>query len=320
MSKKLVIQIPCFNESATLAFALKMLPREVPGFDSVEWLVIDDGSTDDTARIARECGVDHVVRHGANLGLARGFMTGIRAALAAGADVIVNTDADNQYCAEDIPLLTEPILSGEADFVIGTRPIAKIKHFSPIKKLLQKFGSLMVRHFSGTGVEDAPSGFRAISRDAAMQFNVFSNYTYTLETIIQAGYKRIRIKCVEIRVNEDLRPSRLVKSIPEYIRRSFFTMIRITVIYRPFRFFMTCGLLSFSFGALIGLRFVWHYLNGRGTGMIQSLILASLFMLAGFISGMIAFVADLLAVNRMMLEDIQYSIRKQNFSKDNDNE
>lgn len=320
MSKKLVIQIPCFNESATLAFALKMLPREVPGFDSVEWLVIDDGSTDDTARIARECGVDHVVRHGANLGLARGFMTGIRAALAAGADVIVNTDADNQYCAEDIPLLTEPILSGEADFVIGTRPIAQIKHFSPIKKLLQKFGSLMVRHFSGTGVEDAPSGFRAISRDAAMQFNVFSNYTYTLETIIQAGYKRIRIKCVEIRVNEDLRPSRLVKSIPEYIRRSVFTMIRIAVIYRPFRFFMTCGLLSFAVGVLIGLRFVWYYLNGRGTGMIQSLILASLFMLAGFVSGIIAFVADLLAVNRMMLEDIQYSIRKQNFSKDNDNE
>ena len=320
MPKKLVIQIPCFNEAATLAIALKELPREVPGFDTVEWLVIDDGSSDDTAKIARECGVDHVVRHGANLGLAKGFMTGIRTALALGADVIVNTDADNQYCAGDIPLLTAPILSGEADFVIGTRPISEIKHFSPVKKLLQKFGSLMVRRFSGTGVEDAPSGFRAVSRDAALQLNVFSDYTYTLETIIQAGYKRIRIKCVEIRVNEDLRPSRLVKSISKYIQRSVFTMVRIAVIYRPFRFFMTCGSLSFLIGVLIGLRFVWYYVQGRGSGMVQSLILASLFMLAGFVSGMIAFVADLLAVNRMLLEDIQYSIRKQNFSKDKSRE
>lgn len=314
MSKKLVIQIPCYNEAATLAITLKELPREVPGFDRVEWLIVDDGSVDDTAKIARSCGVDHVVRHSANLGLARGFMTGLQAALAAGADVIVNTDADNQYCAEDIPRLTAPILSGEAEYVIGTRPISEISHFSATKKLLQKFGSLMVRCFSGTAVEDAPSGFRAISRDAAMRLNVFNDYTYTLETIIQAGYKRIRIKSVPIRVNGDLRPSRLVKSIPKYIQRSVFTMIRIAVIYRPFRFFATCGAISFLIGAVIGLRFVWHYVHGVGQGMIQSLILASLFMLAGFVSGIIAFIADLLAVNRMMLEEIQYSLRKQNFN------
>lgn len=316
MSKKLVIQIPCYNEAGTLAIALKELPRKVEGFDCVEFLVVDDGSVDATAEVAKECGVDHIVRHGANLGLARAFMTGIHAALAVGADVIVNTDADNQYCAEDIPLLTAPILSGDAEYVIGTRAISKIEHFSPLKKLLQKFGSLMVRKFSGTQVEDAPSGFRAISRDAAMRLNVFNDYTYTLETIIQAGYKRVRIKSVPIRVNADLRPSRLVKSIPKYIRRSVFTMIRIAVIYRPFRFFMTCGAISFALGLLIAGRFLWYYFHGAGQGMVQSLILASLFMLAGFVSGIVAFIADLLAVNRMMLEDIQYSLRKKMFSAD----
>ena len=316
MSKKLVIQIPCYNEAGTLAIALKELPREVDGFDRVEFLVIDDGSVDATAEIARECGVDHIVRHNSNLGLARAFMTGIHAALAVGADVIVNTDADNQYCAEDIPLLTAPILSGEAEYVIGTRAISKIDHFSPLKKLLQKFGSLMVRKFSGTQVEDAPSGFRAISRDAAMRLNVFNDYTYTLETIIQAGYKRVRIKSVPIRVNADLRPSRLVKSIPKYIRRSVFTMIRIAVIYRPFRFFMTCGAISFALGMIIGVRFLWYYFHGAGRGMVQSLILASLFLLAGFVSGIVAFIADLLAVNRMMLEEIQYSLRKKMLSED----
>ena len=307
--RKLIIQIPCLNEAGTLALALKELPRKVEGFDRVEFLVIDDGSTDATAETARQCGVEHVVRHCTNMGLARAFMTGLRTALAAGADVIVNTDADNQYCAADIPKLTAPILSGEAEYVIGTRPISEIRHFSPVKKLLQKFGSLMVRKFSGTDVEDAPSGFRALSRDAAMRINVFSDYTYTLETIIQAGSKNMKIKSVPIRVNRDLRPSRLVKSIPKYVQRSVFTMIRIAVIYRPFRFFMICGLGSFSVGVLLGCRFLWAYFQGAGHGMVQSLILASLFLLAGFFSCIVAFIADLLAVNRMLLEDIQYSMR-----------
>ena len=319
MARKLVIQMPCYNEAATLALALKELPREVAGFDSVEFLVIDDGSTDDTAEIAASCGVEHVVRHGTNLGLARAFMTGIQAALAVGADVIVNTDADNQYCAADIPALTAPILAGEAEYVIGTRPIADIKHFSALKKSLQKFGSLMVRKFSGTQVEDAPSGFRAISRDAAMRLNVFNDYTYTLETIIQAGCKQVRIKCVPIRVNEDLRPSRLVKSIPKYIQRSIFTMIRIAVIYRPFRFFFCCGVILFLIGVLIGCRFLWYYFSNGGHGMIQSLILASLFLSAGFLIGIFAFIADLLAVNRTLLEEIQYSLRQKKFAKDDSN-
>lgn len=318
--RKLIIQIPCLNEAETLALALKELPRRVEGFDRVEFLVIDDGSTDGTAETARLCGVEHVVRHCTNMGLARAFMTGLRAALAAGADVIVNTDADNQYCAADIPKLTAPILSGKAEYVIGTRPISEIRHFSPVKKLLQKFGSLMVRKFSGTDVEDAPSGFRALSRDAAMRINVFSDYTYTLETIIQAGSKNMKIQCVPIRVNKDLRPSRLVKSIPRYVQRSVFTMIRIAVIYRPFRFFMTCGLGSFFLGVLLGGRFLWAYLRGAGQGMVQSLILASLFLLAGFFSCIVAFIADLLSVNRMLLEEIQYSVRAQNLLREQPDE
>ncbi|MBR2427365.1 MAG: glycosyltransferase family 2 protein [Lentisphaeria bacterium] len=309
--KKLIIQIPCFNEAGTLALALKEIPRTVPGFDKVEILIIDDGSTDATVEVAQKCGVEHVVRHQHNMGLAKAFMTGIHAALAAGADVIVNTDADNQYCAADIPLLTAPVLSGEAEYVIGTRPISEISHFSPAKKILQKIGSFMVRKFSGTQVEDAPSGFRALSKEAALQLNVFNDYTYTLETIIQAGYKNMKIKCVPIRVNEDLRPSRLVKSIPKYIERSVCTMIRIAIIYRPFRFFMTCGITSFLIGCLIGIRFLWYYFNHAGQGMMQSLLLASLFLLAGFISCIIAFIADLLAVNRKMLEDIQFILRKE---------
>lgn len=316
VGRKLVIQMPCLNEAGTLELALKEIPRKVEGFDKVEILIIDDGSSDNTAEVAARCGVDHIVRHCTNLGLAKAFMTGLHAALSVGADVIVNTDADNQYCAADIPKLTGPILAGEAEYVIGTRPISNIRHFSPVKKILQKFGSFMVRKFSGTSVEDAPSGFRALSRDAAMKINVFSDYTYTLETIIQAGSKNMKIVCVPVRVNEDLRPSRLVKSIPRYIKRSVFTMVRIAVIYRPFRFFMTCGLTSFFIGTLIGCRFLWHFFLHGGSGMIQSLILASLFLFAGFISCIIAFIADLLAVNRMLLEDVQYALRTGRMSTD----
>ncbi|MGB5584186.1 MAG: glycosyltransferase family 2 protein, partial [Gammaproteobacteria bacterium] len=242
---KLIIQIPCFNEAETLAITLADLPREVPGFDQVEWLIIDDGSTDDTVKVALDNGVDHVVRHPRNQGLAQGFMNGLDACLSHGADVIVNTDADNQYNAEDIPALVAPILEGKAEIVVGARPIKTIEHFSPAKKLLQKLGSWVVRAASQADIPDAPSGFRAMSRNAAQRLMVFNDYTYTLETIIQAGQKNMAITSVPIRVNEDLRPSRLVKSIPSYIKRSIGTIIRIFIIYRPFRFFVTIGALLF---------------------------------------------------------------------------
>ena len=303
---KLIIQIPCLNEAGTLAIALSALPREVPGFDSVEWLIIDDGSTDETVAVARKNGVDHVIRHTRNQGLARGFMTGLDACLRLGADVIVNTDADNQYNADDIPLLTSPVVEGKADIVVGARPIETIEHFSPVKKLLQKLGSWVVRVASNTDIPDAPSGFRAMSRTAAQRLMVFNDYTYTLETIIQAGQKNMAITSVPIRVNEDLRPSRLFKSIPSYIKRSIVTIVRIFIIYRPFRFFGSIGAILFGIGFLLGLRFLWYYLSGEGGGHIQSLILSALLMGMGFQTILIAFVTDLLAANRKLMEEIRF--------------
>lgn len=302
---KLIIQIPCYNEAGTLAIALNALPRQVAGFDSVEWLIIDDGSTDETVKVARENGVDHIIRHTRNQGLAKGFMTGLDACLRLGADVIVNTDADNQYQAEDIPALTTPILEKKADIVVGARPIETIEHFSPIKKALQKLGSWVVRIASKTDIPDAPSGFRAMSRAAAQRLMVFNDYTYTLETIIQAGQKNMAITSVPIRVNDDLRPSRLVKSIPSYIKRSIITIIRIFIIYRPFRFFAAIGTVLFGLGALLGLRFVNFYLQGNGDGHVQSLILASTLLVMGFQTFLVAFLADLLAANRKLIEDIR---------------
>lgn len=302
---KLIIQIPCLNEAGTLAIALKDLPRQVEGFDTVEWLIIDDGSTDDTVRVARENGVDHVVRHTRNQGLARGFMTGLDACLRLSADVIVNTDADNQYNAQDIPALTAPVLAGVADIVVGARPIETIEHFSPVKKMLQKLGSWVVRVASKTDIPDAPSGFRAMSRSAAQRLMVFNDYTYTLETIIQAGQKNMAITSVPIRVNGDLRPSRLVKSIPSYIKRSIVTIVRIFVIYRPFRFFVSIGGVLFSIGFVIGLRFLAYYIQGDGGGHVQSLILATMLMGMGFQTILIAFLADLLAANRKLVEEIR---------------
>lgn len=302
---KLIIQIPCFNEAQTLAIALAALPRQVAGFDKVEWLVIDDGSQDDTIRVARECGVDHIVRHTRNQGLARGFMSGLDACLRLGADVIVNTDADNQYNADDIPILVQPIIEKQADIVVGARPIATIEHFSPVKKFLQRLGSWVVRVVSRTDIPDAPSGFRAISRDAAKRLMVFNDYTYTLETIIQAGQHNMAIISVPIRVNEDLRPSRLVKSIPSYIRRSIGTMIRIFIIYRPFRFFGIIGITLLILGMLLGARFLAFWVSGEGTGHVQSLILAAILLGAGFNTILIAFIADLLAANRKLLENIR---------------
>lgn len=313
---KLLIQIPCYNEAGTLARALAALPRKVPGFNSVEWLIVDDGSSDETARVAKENGVDHIVRHTRNQGLARAFISGLDACLQVGATVIVNTDADNQYNADDIPALVAPIVEGRADIVVGARPIETIAHFSLTKKLLQKMGSWVVRVASNTNLPDAPSGFRAMSRSAAQRMTVFSDYTYTLETIIQAGQKNMAITSIPIRVNEDLRPSRLAKSIPSYVRRSLVTILRIFIIYRPLRFFGAIGVLLFGSGFLIGLRFLSHYLQGEGQGHVQSLILAGVLLGMGFQTFLIGFVADLLAANRKLLEDIRYSV--QNFGRSGD--
>lgn len=307
---KLVIQIPCYNEQDTLPATLQELPRELPGIDSIEWLIVDDGSTDTTVDIAKSHGVDHIVQHPRNLGLARAFVSGMDACLQLGADIIVNTDADKQYNAGDIPALIAPILAGQADIVIGARPVASIEHFSPLKKVLERLGSWVVRLISNTDIPDAPSGFRAISRTAAQQLVVFNDYTYTLETIIQAGQKKMAITWVPIRVNKDLRPSRLVKSIPSYIKRSVITIVRIFVVYKPFFFFGSIGSVLFGAGFLISLRFLWFLWNGQGQGHVQSLILAGVLLGMGFQTFLIAFIADLLAANRKLLEDIRYSMRK----------
>ena len=306
---KLIIQIPCYNEAGTLPATLAELPREVPGFNSVEWLVIDDGSNDHTARVAAEHGVDHVIRHGHNLGLARAFMTGLEACLERGADVIVNTDADNQYSAKDIPALVKPILEDRMEIVVGARPIEEIKDFSLLKKLLQRVGSFVVRLVSGVNVPDAPSGFRAFSREAAGHLVVFNEYTYTLETLIQAGQKHMAIASVPVRVNRQTRPSRLMTGIWSYIRRSVVTIVRIFVIYRPFRFFASIGLVMFTAGFLIGFRFLYYYLTGDGAGRIQSVILSGSLLIMGFQTILVAFLADLLAANRKLLEDIRYAVK-----------
>ncbi len=302
---KLIIQIPCYNEAETLPITLKGLPRSVKGFDKVEWLVINDGSSDETIVVAEKYGVDHIVDFPRRQGLAKGFMAGLSKAIEEGADVIVNTDADNQYCSDDITKLVEPILSAKADFVVGVRPISSISHFSFLKKILERLGSWVVRMASQTDIQDAPSGFRAMSRQCAEQLNVFSDYTYTLETIIQAGQKGMAITSVPIRVNDELRESRLVKSIPGYVLKSAMTIIRIFVVYQPFRFFMTIGVMLFVIGFLIGLRFLYYFFMSAGEGHIQSLILASILMGMGFQTCLIAFIADLLAVNRKILEAIK---------------
>ncbi len=307
---KLIIQIPCYNEEKTLPVTLADLPRSLPGVDEIEWLIIDDGSIDNTVEVARAHGVDHIARHITNLGLARAFMTGIETCLQLGADIIVNTDADNQYCAADIPKLIEPILSGKAEIVVGTRAIETIAHFSFVKKVLQKFGSWVVRQVSRTNIADAPSGFRGFSRAAAMQLHVFNNYTYTLETIIQAGQKGIAITSVPIRTNEKLRPSRLISSIPAYINRSLLTIVRIFMTYQPFSFFTTPGIISFALGFLLGLRFLYFFLIGDGTGHIQSLILTALLMILGGFLVTIGLVADLVSVNRQLLEKVDWRLQK----------
>ena len=307
---KLIIQIPCYNEEESLPITLKCLPKKLDGFAKVEWLIIDDGSTDKTVEVAKSLGVSHVVSFKKNKGLAAAFTAGLDACIRHDADVIVNTDADNQYNAEDIPALVKPILEGKADYVIGERPIFNTPHFPLHKKILQKFGSWVVRKISGTSIPDAPSGFRAISREAAMKINVFNAYTYTIETIIQAGIKHMAITSVPVRTNEDLRPSRLLKSIPAYIKRSIITMIRVFMIYEPFKFFLRAGILFLVLGAAIGVRYVYFWYHGSGTGHIHSVILAGVLITDGFQFLLTSLVVDLISVNRKIMEDAQFMLRR----------
>ncbi|KRG69617.1 glycosyltransferase family 2 protein [Pseudoxanthomonas dokdonensis] len=316
---KLIIQIPCLNEEGTLAVALSALPRHVEGFDTVEWLIIDDGSTDNTAKLALELGVDHVVKHPVNRGLAAAFMTGLDAGLRRGADVIVNTDADNQYEGSDIPLLTAPILAGKADMVIGARPIDDTEHFSWIKRKLQRLGSWAVRVASKTQVADAPSGFRAFSRETAMRLNVFNAYTYTLETIIQAGVSNLRIASVPVRTNEDLRPSRLVKSISSYVRRSLVTILRVFVTYRPVTFFCWPAVVFLAVGGLAMVRFLYFYFTGDGSGHLQSLLLGATSIILGALFLMIALLADIISVNRKLLEKILLRVQRLEYASSEKN-
>lgn len=311
---KLIIQIPCYNEEATLGLTLSELPRQLPGIDRVEWLIINDGSRDRTLEVARACGVDHIVDLPFNQGLAKGFMAGLEASLKAGADIIVNTDADNQYRAADIPKLIAPILEGSAEIVIGARPIQEIEHFSPIKKFLQKLGSFVVRIASKTNVPDAPSGFRAMSREAALRLNVFNEYTYTLETIIQAGQRGLTIASVPIKTNGYLRPSRLVKSISAYVQHSILTIVRIFMTYRPLQFFMMLGSVPFSLGFLLCFRWLLLFWGIVGDNpakpRVPSLILAAMLILIGVQLWLFGLVADLMGVNRQLLEDIQLRLRR----------
>ncbi|GBE33596.1 undecaprenyl-phosphate mannosyltransferase [bacterium BMS3Bbin06] len=303
---KLVIQIPCYNEEKTIGLTISKLPREIDGISKVELLIVDDGSTDRTVEVAKSCGVDYIVRHPRNLGLAKTFMTGLEASIEVGADIIVNTDADNQYCADDIEKLINPILNGTAEIVVGARPIDEIDHFSPSKKCLQKLGSWVVRLISRTDIDDVTSGFRAISRKAAMHLNIFDSFTYTLETVIQAGQEGIAIISVPVGVNEEMRPSRLIKNVPHYIMRSLLTVVRIFMTYKAFRFFSLPGVIIIGLGLLISIRFMVFYLTGDGIGHIQSLILSALLMGAGGGLCVVGLLADLISVNRKMIERINW--------------
>ncbi len=307
---KLIIQIPCYNEAETLEIALNDLPKKLDGVDEIEYLIINDGSKDDTVEVAKRWGVHHVVNFKQNKGLAKGFMAGIDGCLRNGADIIVNTDADNQYCADDIAMLIRPILSGEADMVIGARPIDETEHFSFMKKKLQHFGSWVVRKASNTDIPDAPSGFRAYSREAAMHLNVVNDYTYTLETIVQAGREKIAITSVPVRTNAELRPSRLFNSIWGYVKKSMLTILRAYMMYKPLKCFSYLAVCPVGVGLLIGLRFLYFMALGKSGGHVQSLILACTLIIMGFLTFMIGLVADVIAANRKLLQDTQYHARR----------
>lgn len=310
---KLIIQIPCYNEEQTLETALNALPQHIEGIDEIEYLIINDGSRDRTVEVAKAWGVQHIVNFKRNKGLARGFTAGLDEALRQGADIIVNTDADNQYCGDDIEKLVAPILAGESDIVIGARPIDSISHFSFLKKKLQHLGSWFVRVASDTDIPDAPSGFRAISRDAAMRLHVINEYTYTLETIIQAGREKIAITSVPIRTNAELRPSRLFHSMRSYIKKSTLTIIRAFMMYKPLKFFGIIGMVPFGLGIILGIRYLIYLASDPHTGHVQSLILAAVLLLIGVQTFIVGLHADVMAANRKMIEEIKYHVKKMEY-------
>jgi len=307
---KLIVQIPCLNEAETLPQTVADIPRRIPGIDEVEILVIDDGSTDRTVAVARELGVDHVVRHRNRKGLARAFRTGVDSCLRLGADIIVNTDGDNQYCGADIPGLIAPILEGRADIVIGDRQTHTIPHFSVFKKFLQRVGSRLIGRLSNAKAPDAVSGFRAMSRDAALHLNIVSPFSYTIEMLIQAGRKYMAVESVPVRTNPKTRDSRLFQSIPNFLERSLTTMVRMYSMYRPLKVFFTIGLLITLLGTAPVVRFLYFYFAGDGTGHVQSLILGGALLVIGFMTFMIGLVADLISFNRQLVEMTLEKVRR----------
>ena len=308
---KLIIQIPCYNEAETLPSTLQLLPRKFDGFDQVEVLIIDDGSKDGTAEVARDAGADHVICLPHHKGLAGAFAAGLDASLRLGADVIVNTDADNQYEARDIALLLEPIVHGKAELVVGDRGVATLANFSPLKRRLQTIGSRVVSSASYLSIPDATSGFRAMTREVALRTMVLSNYSYTLETLIQAGNRKTSVVSIPIRTNPTQRPSRLMRGISDYLVNSSITIVRAYTMYRPLRVFTTIGILILLAGVAIGIRFlILRFFLGAGAGNIQSLILAAVLLIVGFQTVLIGLVADLIAANRKILEEILYRVRK----------
>jgi len=307
---KLIVQIPCYNEEQTLPQTVADIPRQIPGIDLVEVMIIDDGCSDRTIEVAREIGVDHIVRHVCNRGLARTFRTGLDAAVRLGADIVVNTDGDNQYKGSDIPRLVQPILDGRAEIVVGDRQTDTIEHFSTFKKFLQRVGSGVVRRLSETNVTDAVSGFRAFSRDAALQLNIVSPFSYTIETVIQAGKKGIAVASVPVGTNSKTRESRLFKSIPHFLRNSGTTIIRMYSMYQPLRVFFFISLILLLVGAIPILRFLYFYFSGDGSGHVQSLVLGGVLLLMGFMAGMIGLVADLISFNRQLIEISLEKVRR----------
>lgn len=313
---KLIIQIPCYNEAETLEIALNDLPKHIDGIDEIEYLIINDGSKDNTVEVARNWGVHYIVNFRRNKGLAKGFMAGLNECLKHGADIIVNTDADNQYCGDDIETIVRPILEGKADIVIGARPIDQTEHFSFVKKKLQHFGSWVVRKASNSDIPDAPSGFRAYSREAALKMNVCNEYTYTLETIVQAGRNKIAMTSVPIRTNSELRPSRLFNSMMGYVKKSMLTILRAYLMYRPLMVFTVLSMIPLLAGVALGIRYIVLLCMGLGNGNVQSLILCAMLIIIGvqtFVTGMLA---DVISANRKIMQDIQYKTRKIYYASD----